>query len=108
MCTRAHPSFSILCIDGCLRLKRFLTVVGQACPMQSVTRHNSPEIWIDQIFSAQAARKGGVVRRSLAWVDREVGRDRFMQEVRHRGFHLIETADQFVVVCHNGPIRILF
>ncbi|MHA7850449.1 N-(5'-phosphoribosyl)anthranilate isomerase [Roseovarius sp.] len=76
--------------------------------MQIVTRHTNPDIWIEQMFSAQAARKGGVVRRSLTWVDREVGRDRFMQEVRRRGFHLIETADQFLVVCHNGPIRILF
>jgi hypothetical protein len=76
--------------------------------MHNVMRQTSPDIWIDQMFSAQAARKGGVVRRSQSWVDREVGRERFMHEVRLRGFHLIETADQFVVVCHNGPIRILF
>ena len=76
--------------------------------MQTVTRHTTPDIWLDQMFSAQAARKGGVVRRSLSWVEREVGRDRFIHEVRIRGFHLIETADQFLVVCHNGSIRILF
>lgn len=76
--------------------------------MNMMTRHAPNELWIAQLFSAKAARKGAVVRRSLAWVDREVGRDRFMQEVHRRGFHLIQTADQFVVVCHSGPIRILF
>jgi len=76
--------------------------------MHMMTRETRPDYWLNQMFAAKAARKGAVVRRSLAWVDREVGRDRFLQEVRQRGFHLIETADQYIVVCHNGPIRILF
>ena len=76
--------------------------------MHMMTRETQPDYWLNQMFAAKAARKGAVVRRSLAWVDREVGRDRFLREVRQRGFHLIETADQYIVVCHNGPIRILF
>lgn len=65
-------------------------------------------MWIVQIFSAKAVRKGAVIRRSMAWIDREVGRDRFMAEVRDRGFHLIQTADQFIVICHDGEIRVVF
>lgn len=76
--------------------------------MNMMTRPTSPEPWIAQIFSTRAARKGAVVRRSRAWVEREVGRARFEAEVKSRGYHLIETADQLVVVCHDGPIRILF
>ena len=76
--------------------------------MHMMTRETRPDYWLNQMFAAKAARKGAVVRRSLAWIDREVGRDRFLREVRQRGFHLIETADQYIVVCHNGPIRILF
>ena len=76
--------------------------------MNSMTRISEPEFWLDQMFTTKAAQKGAVVRRSTAWVDREVGRDLFMQEVRNRGFHLIRTADQFIVVCHSGPIEILF
>lgn len=75
--------------------------------MQSVTRPTRPEPWIAQLFSAQAVRKGAVVRRSRAWVDREVGRDRFLHEVQRRGYHLIETGNQYVVICNGGPIRIL-
>lgn len=64
--------------------------------------------WIGQMFATKAAQKGAVVRRSMAWVDREVGRDRFLEEIRRRNFHVIQTADQFVVICHNGPVHMLF
>ena len=76
--------------------------------MTDITRPVPPDPWIDQLFSSQAAQKGSVVRRSQAWVQREVGREEFEAEIKRRGFHLIETADQFLVVCHNGAIRILF
>jgi hypothetical protein len=76
--------------------------------MQIRQRRTAPDIWVEQIFSTQAARRGAVVRRSVAWVDREVGRDRFVAEIRDRGFHLIRSANQFIVICHNGPIDILF
>ena len=49
-----------------------------------------------------------MVRRSQAWVHREVGRDVFEAEVRKRGFHLVHTADQYLVICHNGPVHMLF
>jgi hypothetical protein len=70
-------------------------------------RQTSPDRWIDLIFSAQAA-KGGVVRPSIAWVAAEVGQDLFEAEVRRRGYHLLIAGNQYVVVCNNGPIRILF
>ena len=76
--------------------------------MQPISRQSSSEYWLDQIFSAKAATKGSVIRRSINWIDREVGRDRFEAEVRRRGFHLLQTADQFIVVCHSGSIRMLF
>ncbi len=76
--------------------------------MTQITRPVPAAPWISQLFSSQAARKGAVVRRSRQWVEREVGRADFEREVRRRGYHLIETADQMIVVCHGGPIRVLF
>ena len=70
-------------------------------------RESSADNWIRLMFWAKAA-DGHVIRRNIDWIDREVGRDRFMREVRSRGFHLIRTSDQFVVVCHSGPIHLLF
>jgi len=64
--------------------------------------------WISQLFSSNAALRGSVVRRSRYWVEREVGRAHFENVVRERGFHLIEAGDQFIVVCNNKPIRLLF
>ena len=64
--------------------------------------------WLATIFNAKSARSGGVVRRHRAWVDAEIGRDRFEQEVRRRGFHLIETGQQLIVICNSGNIRLVF
>ena len=71
-------------------------------------RRADPEGWIAEIFSAKAAGRGGVIRRDVRWIDREVGRDRFMAEIRERGFHLIDTGDQWVVICHAGFFRVVF
>lgn len=72
-----------------------------------IMRQTSADGWIRLIFSAKAA-DGQVIRRNVTWVDREVGRERFISEVRARGFHLLQTADQFIVVCHSGPVHLLF
>ncbi|TXI04773.1 MAG: N-(5'-phosphoribosyl)anthranilate isomerase [Pseudorhodobacter sp.] len=74
---------------------------------RAFTPDSHADHWIAQIFSAKAAN-GGVVRRSIAWVDQEVGRDRFIAEVRKRGFHLVASRSQFIVVCNRDPINILF
>lgn len=76
--------------------------------MQTLTRHTAPDYWIAQIFGRKSARRGAVIRRSMAWVAREIGDQRFRAEVRDRGFHLLQTADQYIVVCHPGPVHILF
>lgn len=69
--------------------------------------NTAPQEWISVIFAARAAQ-GGVVRRSIAWVDREVGRDLFIAEVRRRGFHLLASSTQFIVVCNRDPVQMLF
>ncbi len=76
--------------------------------MDGSTLSFSARTWLDMIFEAKAARSGGVVRRKIAWVEREIGRDVFVTEVQRRGFHLIEAGNQFIVVCNQGPMRVLF
>ena len=72
-----------------------------------VTYRKNPESWIAQIFSAKAVGRGGVIRRSVVTVEREIGRDRFLKEIDRRGFHVIECGGQFVVICNSGRIRLL-
>ena len=63
--------------------------------------------WTESLFSAKSAREGGVVRRAVRDVEREVGRAAFELEVRRRGFHLIEVGGQFVVICQPGRINLI-
>lgn len=72
-----------------------------------LTRLSDPESWIAQIFATRAASSGAVIRRSTRWVEREVGRDRFIAEVRSRGWHMIESGGQFVVLCNGGGVKIV-
>ena len=63
--------------------------------------------WAEAIFSAKAVGRGGIVRRSVTSVEREVGRAAFEAEVRRRGFHLVEIGGQFIVLCNAGQMRVI-
>ncbi len=71
-------------------------------------RLTAPDSQIAEVFSAKAVTNGGVIRRNRAWVAREIGRDRFIAEVRMRGFHFLETGQQLIVICHKGSIHLHF
>lgn len=75
--------------------------------MTYVTTISDADLWIAQLFAAQAVGKGGVVRRSVQDAERKVGRRRLELEVRRRGFHLIECGGQFVIVCACADVRII-
>ncbi|WP_149589504.1 N-(5'-phosphoribosyl)anthranilate isomerase [Tabrizicola flagellatus] len=65
----------------------------------------SSDHWISHLFSSQAAREGGVIRRKVRDVERYVGRERFLDEMKRRGFPVVENAGQFVIFCNREPIR---
>ena len=67
----------------------------------------SPERWIVHLFSAKSVAEGGTVRRKVADVERLIGRDRFLHEVRRRGFRVVENAGQFIVFCNCEPVYVL-
>jgi len=69
--------------------------------------HNTNPSWCDAVFAAKAARTGGVVRRAVRDVEREVGRQAFIAEVTRRHFHLIECGGQFIVICNNDDLTVL-
>lgn len=65
----------------------------------------SPEAWITDLFSSKAACQGAVIRRKLRDIERYVGRARFEDELRRRGFHAVENAGQLIIFCNQDPIR---
>jgi hypothetical protein len=73
--------------------------------MKDLPDYLSPEHWILHLFSSQAAREGGIIRRKVRDVERFAGRDRFLSEMRRRGFPVVENAGQFIVFCNQEPIR---
>ncbi|ARU02617.1 hypothetical protein [Yoonia vestfoldensis] len=60
--------------------------------------------WCARIFDAKSARRGGIVRRAVRDVDREIGRAAFVAEVTRRGFQLIECGGQYIVICNAGQL----
>ncbi|MBL3570230.1 N-(5'-phosphoribosyl)anthranilate isomerase [Rhodovulum sp. BSW8] len=75
--------------------------------MDFAARRSVPDSWIASVFSAQAVAKGGVVRRSRRWVEREIGMERFVAEVQLRGFHLVECGGQLIVICNPHGLRVI-
>lgn len=68
-----------------------------------VLPQNSAE-WFRHLFSATAARDGGVVRRKVRDMERMVGRAAFEAEIRRRGFSAVENAGQVIVFCNAEPV----
>ena len=63
--------------------------------------------WAEAVFSAKAVERGGIVRRAVRDVERELGRAAFVHEVRRRGFHLVECGGQFIVICNTGQVQVI-
>ena len=67
----------------------------------------SPDAWLTHVFSAKAAREGGVVRRKLRDIEKYVGRDAFEKELVRRGYHAVENAGQLVIFCNQEPLWLI-
>lgn len=61
--------------------------------------------FLGELFASKAARDGAVIRRQVRDVERYVGRGAFMEEMRRRGFAVVENAGQFVIFCNREPLR---
>lgn len=83
------------------------TKFGQVWAISHTNRMIPPEIWMQQVFEAKAARQGGVVRRSRRDIDRTVGWSMFEAELMRRGFHAVENSGKVVIFCNNAPIQVL-
>lgn len=65
----------------------------------------SPEQFLAELFSSRAAATGAVIRRNARDIDRFFGRAAFLDEMRRRGFPVVENAGQMVIFCNREPIR---
>ena len=65
-----------------------------------------PNAWIQQIFAAQIVEREGIVRRKKRDVGRNASFGALLEYVRDQQYHLIETGDQYIVVCNPGVLKI--
>lgn len=63
--------------------------------------------WVTAVFTAKSVQDGGVIRRSVRSVEREIGREAFEAEIKRRGFHAIEIGGQYIVLCNTGHMRVV-
>lgn len=71
----------------------------------SVPAPLSPDAWLEHIFSSKSARTGAIIPRKTRDIERYVGKERFLRELRRRGYHAVENAGQMVIFCNQEPIR---
>lgn len=69
-------------------------------------RKQSSQAWINQIFDAKITQKYGLARRNKSDVEKYASSESLKTSVKARGWHLIETGDQYVILCNPGSIII--
>lgn len=73
--------------------------------MFAATSPFSPEIWLRDVFDSKAVTHGQVIRRKTRDIERYVGMQRFLDEVRQRGFQAVQNREQVIVFCNSASIR---
>jgi len=63
--------------------------------------------FIDAIFDAEQAKTEGTVRRSIRTVQESATEEMLVNAVKARGFHLLQTKTDYVVLCNDGWVKIL-
>ena len=63
--------------------------------------------WIDDVFKAASVAKGNIVRRKRTTVEKYASVEELIQEAKRRGFHVVETGDQIVVMCNSGLFKVV-
>ena len=73
--------------------------------MTQIARPTSTDEFFSHLFSSRSAKTGAVIRRQVRDVDRFVGREAFLREVKRRGYPVMENAGQFVIFCNQEPLH---
>jgi len=76
--------------------------------MQSnILASNQTHAWLEIMFQAKSVQKGGIVRRAVRDIEREIGRYAFIAAICHRRFHLVECKFKFIVIYNPGLLQVI-
>ncbi len=73
--------------------------------MRNLNSPLSPDIWLANLFTSKAVQQGGVIRRKARDIERFAGMDRFMVEIRRRGYQVAVNSGQIIIFCNRAPVR---
>jgi hypothetical protein len=68
--------------------------------------------WVEQWFNTvhiagqTGMARGGVIPKQPATVDKQASLDAVVAAARRRGWHVIESGRQVVVLCHKGVMHV--
>jgi hypothetical protein len=62
--------------------------------------------WIDKMFKAKIVKRDGVVRRKRSTVEKCASYEELLSTVKKKRYHLIETGEQYVVMCNAGKFKV--
>lgn len=82
-------------------------MLGKGVGMTAMPSPLSPDQWLRHMFSAKAARDGGVIRRQKRDVERIRGMDAFEREIRRRGYRAVVNDMQIVIFCNRSDILLI-
>ena len=63
--------------------------------------------WINQIWKAKQAKRGGIVRRKVASVEKYASFAGMKAAVKAKGFHMLRSGDQYLIFCHKGVFKVI-
>ena len=66
-----------------------------------------PGAWVTRIFRADAAQNGGIIRRAIHSVERFSSEEELIREVKRRGFHMVRSGGQYVILCNKGTFKLI-
>lgn len=67
----------------------------------------SPDDFLDDLFDCDAARAGHVVQVSHLDMERFVGRERFISDMKKRRFTAVQNRSQIFIFCNNRDLRLI-
>ncbi|MBI1171941.1 N-(5'-phosphoribosyl)anthranilate isomerase [bacterium] len=83
------------------------TQITQAPIPQAAVPAFSPDRWLYQLFSPLAVASGCPLRRDVADVEANIGRERLLQEARLRGYRVVEEQGQFTLLLNREQMQVM-
>jgi hypothetical protein len=85
-------------------MRVFFLIVDSHISLQRQREAVEMNNWTKRMFAAKQVKKGGIIRRKRANIDKWSSLDAVVKHAQKEGWHVLETGGQIVVLCHKGHL----